>query len=176
MKISAMFPSAYLVQDDFPAPRTFIMDKVVLTEIRRPNGKQQKPVLHFQNSKPMILNKTNAKIIARLYGTDSTAWAGQPIEVYHEPSVTMAGEEVGGIRVRQPAKPTRDQLRAKALKDFVGARTFAELNAAAERAKVAGLSSNDEPLAAAYRTRKAALQTHTIPAAANTTAALATVS
>ena len=48
----------------------------------------------------MILNKTNAIVIARIYGKQTDAWLKKPIEVYHDPNVMLGREKVGGIRVR----------------------------------------------------------------------------
>ena len=50
--------------------------------------------------KPLILNKTNIKRFARIFGTgDTSVWRG-PVTLYVEPGVEYAGRVVGGIRVR----------------------------------------------------------------------------
>lgn len=57
---------------------------------------------------PLLLNKTNAKTIARLYGNKPGEWAGKMITLY--PSVTsVGGEDVDCIRVRNevPRKVTK---------------------------------------------------------------------
>ena len=103
MNLNEMFPSNYLSKDDFPAPRVLGIANVIREQLRTARGKEMKTVLHFEGNKPMILNKTNGLAIAKLYGRSSDAWIGQPIEVYSEPNVTMAGQLVGGIRVRTPS-------------------------------------------------------------------------
>ena len=88
MNLNEMFPSNYLSKGDFPAPRVLVMTKVTKEEVWRKNGKQMTAVLHFQGSKPMILNKTNALTIARIYGPDTAAWIGKPIEIYFDVAVS----------------------------------------------------------------------------------------
>ena len=105
MNLNEMFPSNYLSKDDFPTPRVLVIANVTREQLRSARGKEMKTVLHFEGNKPMILNKTNGLAIAKLYGRSSDAWIGQPIEVYTEPNVTMAGQRVGGIRVRTPTVP-----------------------------------------------------------------------
>jgi hypothetical protein len=105
MNLNEMFPSNYLSKDDFPTPRVLVMTKVTKDDVWRKNGKQMTAVLHFQGSKSMILNKTNALVIGRLYGPDTAAWIGKPIEIYHDPNVMLGRDRVGGIRVRIPTGP-----------------------------------------------------------------------
>ena len=106
MNLNEMFPSNYLSKDDFPAPRVLVIANVTREQLRSARGKEMKTFLHFEgNVKPMILNKTNGLAIAKLYGRSSDAWISQPIDVYTEPNVTMAGQRVGGIRVRIPTGP-----------------------------------------------------------------------
>jgi hypothetical protein len=104
MNFGEMFPSNYLAQDDFPAPKTLVIARVSIDEVRRPGGvKVKKPILHFTAGKPMVLNKTNGVVLAKRYGRNSDDWTGKPIEVYAEPNVNFGGELVGGLRVRVPA-------------------------------------------------------------------------
>lgn len=65
----------------------------------------KKPILAFDGKqKTMVCNKTNAKIIAGLYGNDTTAWVGKSVTLY--PTTTQMGGEVKEcIRVR-PTAPT----------------------------------------------------------------------
>ena len=111
MNLNDMFPSNYRTKDDFPNPRVLPMSKITRKEVWRKNGKQMATVLHFEgNVKPMVLNKTNAIVIARIYGNDTNLWINKRIEVYYDPNVTLGRERVGGIRVRGagvvPAKST----------------------------------------------------------------------
>lgn len=105
MKLSEMYPSNYLGKDDVPVPIVLSMDWVSLEDIKSERGKEQKPVLHFceEQSKDMILNKTNAEEIAAIYGEDSDRWHGKPIEIWLDPSIMFAGKRCGGLRVRKPS-------------------------------------------------------------------------
>lgn len=75
------------------------------------NGERRKLVVEFQEfEKPLILNKTNIKRLARIFGTgDTSAWRG-PVTMYVEAGVEFAGRVVGGIRLR-PAERVREQPR-----------------------------------------------------------------
>jgi len=82
--------------------------KVIIDVLRKENvapfGKkaEEKCVLYFvDDTKPLILNTTNAKRIANVLGTaESDHWHGKEIELYHDPNVEFGGELIGGIRVR----------------------------------------------------------------------------
>ena len=68
------------------------------------DGKGQKLVLKFQGKeKGLVLNKTNAKIVAKHYGQDFDKWGGNEIEIF--PTETeFNGELVACIRVRVQPK------------------------------------------------------------------------
>jgi hypothetical protein len=62
--------------------------------------------IHFQgNIKPMILNKTNTRILVALFGHDSDGWLGKTITVYNDPTVGYAGQITGGVRIRMASAP-----------------------------------------------------------------------
>jgi hypothetical protein len=58
-------------------------------------------VVHFQEKqKPMILNRTNAKTISKVYGTPLIEdWAGKKIRIYAE-LVDAFGEQVEALRIK----------------------------------------------------------------------------
>lgn len=60
--------------------------------------------LSFQEmGKPMVLNSTNAQLIANILHSEETEhWIGQRIVIYNDPTIQYAGKLVGGIRVRAP--------------------------------------------------------------------------
>ncbi len=74
-------------------------------KLRNSAGKEEaKEVLFFaETSKGFVLNKTNAKRIAVLYGKQTGAWTGQRITLYTEP-VQAFGETHNALRVA-PAIP-----------------------------------------------------------------------
>jgi len=75
-------------------------------ELAGQNGRKSKnPIVYFDGSaKGLVLNKTNSKTIAAMYGTLTEAWIGKSITMY--PTKTeMAGETVDCIRIR-PGVPS----------------------------------------------------------------------
>ena len=71
----------------------------------------KKPILKFDKSeKGLILNKTNARKIAAMYGDEMDDWIGKKIILAAE-DVEYAGQMVKGIRVqseKQMADPDDD--------------------------------------------------------------------
>jgi hypothetical protein len=64
--------------------------------------------LHFEElDKPLIINSTNAALIAKIAGSEDTEqWTGHKIVLFHDPNISFGGKLVGGIRVRPPKKQT----------------------------------------------------------------------
>ena len=70
MKISQTFPSNWLKADDIGAGRRVKCQiaRVVLENI----GGEDKPIMYFQGKKKgMVLNKTNAGVLAIVYGDEN---------------------------------------------------------------------------------------------------------
>lgn len=59
---------------------------------------------HFDKfEKPMVINSTNAQLMAAIAGSDdSDHWIGKYFVLYNDPNVTFAGKVTGGLRVRAP--------------------------------------------------------------------------
>lgn len=84
MNINTLFPSKYVKAVD-------LGDKVVTVTIRDMtveklgfgNEQESKPVLWFANAtKGLVLNRTNAMIIASLYTPETDNWKGKQISLY----------------------------------------------------------------------------------------------
>lgn len=63
-----------------------------------------------EHEKPLVLNSTNAQLIARFTGLENTEdWvaSGVTVELYNDPTVMYAGRAIGGIRVRNAWIPGR---------------------------------------------------------------------
>jgi hypothetical protein len=102
MKISSAFPSDYLRAADLQGRAvTVTMAHVNMEKV----GNDQKPILYFQGKeRGLVLNVTNAKKIAEIYGDDTENWTGAKIVLY-EAMVDFKGDTVAAIRVRiAPAK------------------------------------------------------------------------
>ena len=84
---------------DLADPITVTIEKVTVTD---PKGDQ--PVHVFlegesHKGKPWKPCKTCRRVLARLWGTDASKWIGRRMTLYNDPSVTWAGQKVGGIRI-----------------------------------------------------------------------------
>lgn len=72
------------------------------------NKKTKKPILYFKGrERKLALNKTNAKMLANMFGNDTRKWVGQAITIY--PTTTPFGKEIREcIRIR-PQQPQQRQ-------------------------------------------------------------------
>lgn len=102
--ISQMTKSSYLKRADLGAGKLLTIRECVQEVMKGDSGPEEKWVLYFEEEeKGMVLNPTNAQIIAQFSGErNSDNWNGIKIVAYDEPNVSMGGKLVGGIRVRAP--------------------------------------------------------------------------
>jgi hypothetical protein len=104
MTLNDLFPSKYLAKEDVPTPTVATMQQVTQVEMNDNGVKVMKPILVLSAfRKPLVLNKLNAQSVAAVYGSDTSAWVGKPIEVFVDPNVMMQGRMVGGLRLRAPS-------------------------------------------------------------------------
>lgn len=84
-------------------------------------------VAYFTDAnKPMILNRTNCKIISKLYETPYIEdWAGKKIQLYVA-SVEAFGDVTDALRVRD-FKPKENQDNTQALEKIKSSKTLEEL-------------------------------------------------
>lgn len=109
MKIGSAFPSKYFKASDFEADTVKVMSHVTIETIGQGNDAKECPILHFEGEeKTLVLNKTNAGTITKLYGDDTDNWQGKPITLYSA-EVQFGNEMVMSVRVRltkpQTARP-----------------------------------------------------------------------
>lgn len=82
------------------------IDYVQRQEVVGTGGKKEEcTVAHLVDQKPMILNVTNSKSIAKLYGVYIEDWSGKQITLYAS-STKLAGEMVECLRIR-PSAPVK---------------------------------------------------------------------
>jgi len=101
-----LFNSTYLGAWDLDTDIILTIDSIKKESVNLPEGKKEDAlVCEFkENSKPFILNKTNCKIISKVYGTRYIEdWIGKSIQVYAT-EVKAFGDLVDAIRIR-PYKP-----------------------------------------------------------------------
>jgi len=83
--------------------------------------KAKKPVLYLAEwPRPLVLNKTNAKVLIGLYGPDYREWSGKRFVMF--PTVVKFGkDDVDAIRFRKKAPPpvTTQQRAPKSIEERV---------------------------------------------------------
>ena len=122
MNINSAFPSNYIKASDLNDSSIIVTIREVKVE-QVGRDKDTKMVLYFQGKeKGMVLNKTNARKIAEIAGSqDTDDWQGTAIMIY--PTETeFAGETVECIRVKPPSQAKKKQPKAEPEPEFVAAR------------------------------------------------------
>jgi len=101
-----LFP--HLQGDHIPKGNTvnLTMTGVKSESLKNMRGQEEeKYVLGFRETpKTLILNKTNARTIAKLYGPETDGWNGQRIKIYSE-EVRAFGETHNTVRVSPTIPP-----------------------------------------------------------------------
>ncbi len=106
MHISHIKNSKYLSKEDC-GPGILVTIESLAQEDLAMEGQpaDMKWVMQFAEpeSKPFVLNTTNAVLIAAALGSEETdEWVGRKIVLFSDPTVMMKGKAVGGIRARAP--------------------------------------------------------------------------
>ena len=95
------FKSAYIAAVEFGGKQpTLTIESVKLESLEDEKGKKRdRWIVRFRNQeRGLVLNRTNAEIIAALWGRDTDGWAGHAITLRAE-KVQMGRETVDGIRI-----------------------------------------------------------------------------
>jgi hypothetical protein len=111
MNLSEFTASKYLSKSDLPEPGMTLTIASFGVESFKDGTK--KPFVNWVQLgvKPMLLAKINIKRLAAICGTDqSEAMIGRQVHVYNDPMVEMAGQIVGGLRIRPVANPAQHYL------------------------------------------------------------------
>ncbi len=106
------FIGSYLLENEDGSFReiTVTIESVSIGEAFNPAGKKERVVVaKLQGQKPLILNATNRKRIAALYGNFIEDWAGKSVTLYVDKVKSKGGEWTFGLRVREYA-PTAAAL------------------------------------------------------------------
>lgn len=75
---------------------------------------EMKPVLRFASEpKGLVLNKTNAGLLASNFGNETSAWTGKAIELYPT-QTSFQGRIVDAVRVRMPVAPAQQAVPVQA--------------------------------------------------------------
>lgn len=88
---------------------TVTIDYVVREMITGTGGKKEEcTVAHLKGVKPFILNATNSKTIAKLYGPYIEDWSGKKITLYAS-TAKLAGDTVECLRIRPKVAERKKQ-------------------------------------------------------------------
>lgn len=104
--VDLLFPSNYLKAADLRGKDvTITIDDIEPRhELNNKNGTDLRPIIRMAGKEKMwVLNKTNAKTIAKMYGNEVTAWIGKKVTIYPT-QISVAGEICDCIRVRANVK------------------------------------------------------------------------
>jgi hypothetical protein len=95
-----MYGSQHLAATDVKKPTTTEIEQVAKDDFAKPGErKKERAVLHFRGiKKPMIVNKTNALILAAAFGKDIDDWVGQRVVIRPE-RTTYGGKPTMGLRI-----------------------------------------------------------------------------
>jgi hypothetical protein len=105
--IFAEFPSKYLKAEADLEDGEVI--NLTVAEYKREtlgqgSDAETKPVLYFKETKKgLVINKTNAKTLAKLYGGETDGWIGKPISLIRMDVQYPGGEMGPGMRVKTSA-------------------------------------------------------------------------
>lgn len=105
MHINQLKQSKFLARADVARPILVTIKGIHQENVAREGEPPEiKFALAFSDcAKPMVLNSTNAQIIAQILASEETDhWIGKQIVLYDDPNVSFGGKLVGGIRVRAP--------------------------------------------------------------------------
>ena len=103
MKIGDMIESKYLKQSD-------VGDEVLtvtVKSLKRVNVARDDEEAEYRWTatfnelpKPMVLNVTNLKRLAKALGDDTDVWIGEQVQLYVDHDIEFGGNIVGGLRIR----------------------------------------------------------------------------
>lgn len=109
--------SKYLAKGDVGEDGVILTIKGFRQEVvKGDDGDEDKIVLHFvEDVKPMILNRTNAALLAAATGAAKAGEAkGKQVVVYNDASITFGGRVTGGLRIKRIAGAPKPAPRAAA--------------------------------------------------------------
>ncbi len=124
MKIGDMIESKYLKQSDVDDVVTVSIHSLKKVNVARDDeDPEYRWTIKFaEYPKPMVLNVTNLKRLAKALGDDSDEWLGKQVQLYVDPDIEFGGNVVGGLRIRampvarknaQARKPSEDDINAQ---------------------------------------------------------------
>lgn len=105
MHVNQLKESKFLKKEDCGKGVLLTIDHVGQENVAKAGAPEElKWCLYWkEEANPLVLNSTNAQLIASITGEqDTDNWGGKKVVLYHDPTVSFAGKVTGGIRVRAP--------------------------------------------------------------------------
>lgn len=105
MNISQLKESRFLKKEDCGQGILVTIKSVSQENVAKEGADPElKWCVHFgETEKPLVLNPTNAQLIAQVAKSEETDhWTDVKIVLYLDPAVSYGGKIIGGIRVRAP--------------------------------------------------------------------------
>lgn len=121
MHVSALKESKFLKRTDVGAGALATIRNLTQENVAKEGAEPElKYVLHFEEfEKPLVLNSTNAQIIAQITKEDDTDdWTGHKVVLYDDPNVSFGGKLVGGIRIRAARNQAAPKSQPKAAPQY----------------------------------------------------------
>jgi hypothetical protein len=128
-KIGEMIESKYLKQSDVDSEIAVTVKGVKKVNVARDDEDPEYrwTVQFHEFPKPMVLNVTNLKRLAKALGDDTDDWLGNQVLLYVDPDIEFGGNVVGGLRIkRMPAPGGKAAPRKHTDDDFNSAMADAE--------------------------------------------------
>ncbi len=103
--INEMYPSKFLKASDIDQDYEVTIVEVGTDNIGQGDDREEKFIVHFDEfDKGLVLNKTNANLIAVQHGLNTEDWIGKKVVLTVE-DVAFQGKITPAIRIRRPARP-----------------------------------------------------------------------
>ena len=90
------------IRDSGPQRFAIVGTDRITFEAKNGRPAQTRIVLTFggEPTRKMSLNKTNLRVLVKVWGPKPAAWVGKVVQVYFDPEVMFGAEKTGGLRVR----------------------------------------------------------------------------
>jgi hypothetical protein len=102
MKLAEMIESRYLKQSDVDGEVMVTVQGLKKVNVARDDEDPEYrwTVKFAEFPKPMVLNVTNLKRLAKALGDDTDDWLNQAVMLYVDPDIEFGGNVVGGLRIK----------------------------------------------------------------------------
>lgn len=102
MKVGDMIESKYLRQQDVDGEIPVTVHALKKVNVARDDEDPEYrwTVKFAEYPKPMVLNVTNLKRMAKALGDDTDGWLGNQVILYVDPDIEFGGNVVGGLRIK----------------------------------------------------------------------------